>query len=127
MTAVTDLSTRRDGLAAAMERHPAGKGRGTCPPQAAMLHRLASLITAENLPPAHIVINGPDVIVDASGEELVQNVVRRWAQALDLLVTEVAYDNPDGTAAVLWSGSGWDGTGTWWHVAGAQPVPAVTS
>lgn len=128
MTAVTDLARHRaTGRAEAMARHPAGKALGTCPPHAALLHRLASLITTEQLPEAHISVNGRDIVIDASGQPLVQNVVRRWAQALNLIVTEVVYECPDGTAATLWSASGYDGTNTWWHVAGAEPVPAVTT
>lgn len=128
MTAVSDLVARREtndqARANAIARHPAGKALGPCPPHAALLHRIASLITTENLPEAHISINGRDIIVDASNGELIQNVVRRWAAALDLIVSEVPYDLPGGTAATLWSASGYDGTGVHWHVAGAQPVTA---
>lgn len=126
MSTVTDLPSVAARRAAAKAQHPATLGR-PCPPHAAQLHRLAALITTEALPPAHLSINGRDVMVDCSGSELVQGDVRRWAAALDLIVTEVVYDCPDGTAATLWSASGWDGTNTWWHIAGAQPIPAVTS
>lgn len=126
MTAVSDLAAHRQvndqARADAIARHPAGKGMGTCPPHAALLHRVASLITTENLPPVHISIHGNDITLDASNGELVQNVVRRWAAALDLIVSEVPYDLPGGTAATLWSASGYDGTGVHWHVAGALPV-----
>lgn len=105
--------------AAARARHPAGKALGTCPPFAALLHRLASLVTTADLPPAHVSVNGRDVLVDLTGCELVENGVRRWAAALGLTVTDVHAD-----AGALWSASGYDGTGVWFHVTGALPVPA---
>lgn len=105
--------------AAAMARHPAGKAIGTCPPHAAMLHRIASLITTAQLPPAHVMVNGRDVLVDLTAEELVESGVRRWAAGLDLTVTEVRTDT-----GTLWSASGWDGQNVWWHITGALPVPA---
>lgn len=128
MTAVTELAARRE-IAEIEQRRPDVIRRDPhrqSPPHAGLLHRIATLITTENLPPAHININGRDILIDATNGELVQNTVRRWAQALDLIVTEVAYDSPDGTAATLWSASGWDGTGCWWHIAGALPVPATS-
>lgn len=114
-----DIARRRTD---AISRHPAGTAR---PPHAALLHRIANLITAEDLPPARVTIRGSEVLIDASSEGQVENTVRRWAQALDLLVTQVAYDLDNGVAATLWSTSGYDGTGVWWHIAGAEPVAAV--
>lgn len=99
----------------------------SCPPHAALLHRIASLITTEGLPPAHWSINGRDIVVDCTGAELVENVVRRWAAAIELLVVEIPVDGPAGVAATRWDASGWDGTGCWWHVFGDLPVAAVTS
>lgn len=102
----------------------------TCPPFAALLHRLAALITAEDLPPASVRVDGlhGQVFVDASGCELVENVVRRYAAALDLgPVTEVPVDGPSGLAAVQWSASSYDGSGVWFLVSGEQllPVPVT--
>lgn len=126
---ISEIAARRPDVIrareAAIAQHPATVSK-QCPPHAAQLHRLASLITTEQLPPAHLNINGRDILVDLTGTDLVENGVRRWAAALDLLVTEVATDK-NGAAGTLWSASGWDGTNTWWHVAGALPLSAVTS
>lgn len=127
-TTLDELGLRREADSIAHRRPDVIRpNAGTCPPHAALLHRLASLITTEDLPPAHIGVKGQDITVDCSGSEQVQGDVRRWAAALSLIVTEVAYDSPDGTAATLWSTAGWDGTGVWWHVAGTLPVSAVTA
>lgn len=99
----------------------------SCPPHAALLHRIAAVMTTESLPPAHLSVNGRDVVIDCSGDPLVENAVRRWAAALDLLVTEVPVDGPAGVAATRWDASGWDGSNCWWHVFGVLPVAAVTS
>lgn len=123
VTTLPTLAAREQAKAA----HPATVSKQTCPPHAALLHRLAALITTEQLPPAHWSINGRDIIVDLTGTGLVENAVRRWAAALDLLVTEVPVDGPQGVAATRWDASGWDGTGTWWHVVGDLPLAAVTS
>jgi hypothetical protein len=94
----------------------------SCPPHAALLHQIAALVTTENLPPARITADGSEVFVDASGVELVQNVVRRWAAALELVVEEIPLDTGEGFAATCWTASGYDGTGVFWHVAGTKPV-----
>lgn len=105
--------------AAAMARHPAGKAVGTCPRHAADLHRIASLITTGDLPPAHLSISGRDVLVDLTTSELVENGVRRWAAALGFeIVTEVRTDT-----GRLWSSSGFRG-GQWFHITGALPEPS---
>lgn len=124
MSTVTELAMRQEVATIARRRPDVIRPNpSTCPPHAALLHKIAALITTEDLPPAHVSVKGQDIIVDCSGSGLVQGDVRRWAAALGMVVTEVAYDCPDGTAATLWSASGWDGTGCWWHVAGALPVP----
>lgn len=125
MTAVTQLPTMA-AREAAKAAHPSTISK-QCPPHAALLHRLAALITTEDLPPAHLSVNGRDIVVDLTGTGLVENGVRRWAQALDLLVTEVPVDGPQGVAATRWDASGYDGTNTWWHVIGDLPLAAVTS
>lgn len=74
-----------------------------CPPQAQALHRLAALITEDELPPARIALydeNGLSIgpmLGDRDGE----TTVRRWAQALSLIVTETPHTADDGTAERL--------------------------
>lgn len=107
---------------------PAGK----CPPYAALLHRVASLITTENLPPASVTVTvHGEVRVDATGTGLVENACRRWAAALGLVVTEAPYEVDSGFAATRWEAAGFDGHGTgvgaYWHVHGYEllPTPVV--
>jgi hypothetical protein len=98
----------------------------TLSPQAARLVRLATLINDEQLPPASISIaaDGSHVQVTASQCPLVENTVRRWAAALEMVVTETPSEVEGRIAATTWSASGWDGTGTWWLIAGTEIVPA---
>src|SRR4051794_30609935 len=103
---------RADAIAA----HPATRSK--CPPHAALLHRVAALITTEDLPPAKVSITPEgEVLVDLTGAELVENAVRRWAAALDLIVTDADVEIC-GFAGRRWIASGFDGHGTgigaWW-------------
>lgn len=98
--------------------------RPTCPPSAALLHRVASLITTEDLPPARITVTEDgQLLIDCSQNPLVENAVRRWCAALDLgPVTETAAES-GGFAAVEWSSSGY-AFGPWCHVVGGLLLPA---
>jgi hypothetical protein len=117
-----------DRRADAIAQHPATISK-QCPSHASLLHRVAAFITTEDLPPATVrVTPAAEVFIDATGSDLVQNCVRRYAAALDLPVTEAPYDNDSGFAAVQWSTSGYDGgTGLWWSVSGHEllPTPVV--
>jgi hypothetical protein len=120
LTPVIDRSAQAARIAA-MAAQAAAR---PLPPFAARLHRLAALITEHDLPQAQLAISERSVVV-AVHEGLVESHVRRWAQALDLIVTEVPCDMPDGTAGTSWSASGWDGRGTWWMVEGRAPLAAT--
>lgn len=132
MTAsVSSLPEIAAGIAArreqAIAQHPSTVSK-QCRPHAALMHRLAALITTEELPPAKVTfaftVTGPEVEVDATGDENVQNVVRRYAAALGLPpVIESPYDAPGGFAAIRWTASGRDGTGTWFFVHGYELLP----
>jgi hypothetical protein len=94
----------------------------TCPSHASLLHRVASLITTEDLPPARVTVTtAAEVLVDATGERLVQNVVRRWCAALGLVVTETPGEM-HGFASVSWTGSGYH-EAIWWMVQGHELLP----
>lgn len=114
---------RSDAIAA----HPATVSK-QCPPQASLLHRVAALITTEQLPAARVTTTRDgQVIVELTGAELVENGVRRWAAALGLLVTEAPYEVDSGLAATQWYASGFDGhgagVGAWWYVHGYELLP----
>lgn len=113
--------SRQDAIAA----HPATRSK--CPPHAALLHRVAGLITSEDLPAATISITPKgEVLVDLTGNELVENGVRRYAAALELVVT-VADVEVRGFAAKRWIASGFDGhnagVGAWWCISADELLP----
>lgn len=127
MTISTDeLAMRRESDAIAARRVDVIRPprSSSCPPHAALLHRLASLITTEDLPPATVTVT-PDreVTVDLSRSELVECDVRRWSAALDLDPVTEAATEVGGFAATSWSTSGYDGTGTHWTVIGTVQLP----
>lgn len=99
---------------------------GTCPSHAALLHRVASLITTEELPPAKVTVTpAAEVLVDASGGLLVENTVRRYADAIGQTVTETPVD-VSGWAATQWSASGYLDS-VWFHIVGCElhPTPVT--
>lgn len=95
---------------------------GSSPPHAGLLHRVANLITTEDLPAVKVQIDRGQVEIDATGCELVLNVVQRWATALGLFVVEVPSE-VNGFAATMWEASGYDGTSVWWRVHGTELLP----
>jgi hypothetical protein len=100
----------------------------TLTPFAALLHRTAALITREDLPPALLSFGTSSVVVTALPEDhLAQGTVRRWAAAVELVVDERPCDMHDGTAGVMWTATGYDGTGVYWNIAGRRPVDALAS
>jgi hypothetical protein len=104
-----------------------GQQPPTLSPFVALLHRTAALITREGLPEALLSFGSSSVVVTALPEDgLAENTVRRWAAAVELLVYERPCDMHDGTAGVLWTATGFDGTGVYWNIAGRRPVQAVT-
>lgn len=114
---------RSDAIAA----HPATTSK-QCPPHASLLHRIAAIITTENLPAARVTTTRDgQVIVELTGAALVENGVRRYAAALGLLVTECPFETEGGLAATQWYASGFDGHGTgvgaWWYVHGYETLP----
>lgn len=128
MTAVSELALRKE-IADIAARRPdviTPDAHRPCPPHAGLLHRLAALITTEDLPPAQVTITpAREILVDCTGQTLVENTVRRWAAALELPpVTEAPFD-VDGFAATLWSSSGYDGTGSWRKVEGYELLPTT--
>lgn len=119
-----DVLSREQAIA----RHPATTSK--CPPSAALLHRVASLITTENLPPARVTTTRDgQVIVELTGAELVESNVRRWAAALELVVTEAPFEVDSGLAATQWYAAGFDGhgagVGAYWHVHGYELLPTA--
>lgn len=119
---IADFSTRRpDAVLPTVTSQPR-----TLRPFAARLHRLAAFITEHELPEAGIAV-GQDSVVVLVHDGLIQNTVRQYAQALDLLVLEEPFDMPDGTAGTRWSAVGYGpDCRTWWSIEGCAPVPAVT-
>lgn len=113
---------RRHPDVADRRRETDRRATGSCPPHAGLLHRIANLITAESLPLAKVQIDRGQVEIDATGCELVLNVVQRWAAALGLLVVEVPSE-VNGFAATMWEASGYDGTSVWWRVHGTELLP----
>lgn len=98
----------------------------TCTPHAALLHRVAALENAEDLPAAEVRVNRIGAVaIDCTGSEQVQSDVRRWAAALDLAVTESPWD-VEGYAATQWTARGVV-NGTWFSVLGYEllPTPVV--
>ena len=95
----------------------------TLTPTAGRLHRVAALITSENLPDVHIAFGTDLVVVGAHGDDReAENTVRRWSAALRTPVTTRVCDMPDGTAGTEWSASAWDGHGSWWLISGRRAV-----
>jgi hypothetical protein len=93
-----------------------------CPPMAVLLHRVASLITTEDLPPATVTVTPTgEVRVDLTGSELVENSCRRWAAALDLIVTEAAVEFR-GFAARRFIASGYV-DGIYWRLDADELLP----
>lgn len=118
-----DVLTREQAKAA----HPATVSK-QCPPHAALLHRVASLITTKNLPPATVTVTTHgEVKVDATGTGLVENCVRRYAAALALPVIETPFETDSGYAATRWEAGGFDGhgsgVGAYWIVSGYELLP----
>lgn len=126
MTAdVIAMRAEADAIAAAradaIAMHPVSRSK--CPPHAAMLHRVAALITTEDLPPAKITVTtAHEVHVDLTGAELVENAVRRYAAALGLIVTQAEVE-VNGFAAIRWIASGVDDGAVWWCVSADELLP----
>lgn len=94
-------------------------------PYAATLHRLAAFITENDLPPVSLNVHddGRFISIHVPGAYC-ENAVRRWAQALQLLVDVRPADMPDGTAGECLVASGF-AEGMQWQVAGLRPVVAA--
>lgn len=70
-------------------------------PLARSLFRLAALIADEDLPGARVTAYGPSLTVGPlleDDDETSEHIVRRWAQALGLVVHERPHTADDGTA-----------------------------
>lgn len=90
--------------------------------QAAAHHRLAAFITENDLPDASVSVSRPgrSVTVGASHCDLPENVVRRWAQALELVVDELPWEC-NGAAATMFTAGG-HRDGVYWHVSAIVPI-----
>lgn len=97
-------------------------------PFAARLHRLAAFITENDLPAVALHPHADGTIIGLSfdGVEQPENALRRWAQALEVIVTESPCDMPDGTAGEQLHLSGYH-DGIFWTGSIARPVLAVTA
>lgn len=118
MTSTDTLRAEADAIG---RRHP--HVRGGCPPHAAQLHRLAALITENDLPDASVTLSGDGrcVTVSATLANQPENVVRRWSQALELIVDVRPYDW-EGVASTLYVAIGGRDDINW-HVSALVPVP----
>lgn len=128
MTAdVISMQAEADAIAArradTIRVHPSTVAK-QCPPQAGLLHRIASLITTEDLPAAKVTVTPAathEVLVDLTGADLVENGVRRWAAALGLIVTDAEVE-VRGFAARRWIASGFE-AGMYWRVQADELLP----
>lgn len=96
--------------------------------QAATLHRLAALITEHDLPPADISIHADCTIVSIGfhTSEHGENGLRRWAQALDLIIESQPHEDKDGCATDLLYANG-SRDGARFMLGWARPVLATVT
>lgn len=96
--------------------------------QAATLHRLAALITEHDLPPADLSVHADCTIISIGFHttDHSENALRRWAQALDVIVESQPHEDSDGCATeMLYASVRRDGVH--FMLGWARPVLAAVS
>lgn len=96
--------------------------------QAATLHRLAALITEHDLPPADITVHADCSIISVGfyTSDHGENGLRRWAQAVDLIVGSQPHEDQHGCATELLHASG-RVDGVHFMLGWARPVLATVT